>query len=35
MTVREDTAQPAGGLAPILQQERGVVISQYAFDVRT
>lgn len=35
MTVREDTAQPAGGLAPILQQERGGVISQYAFDVRT
>lgn len=37
MSVREDKAQKAkeGGLAPILQQDRGVVISQYAFDVRT
>ena len=37
MTVRGEGASGAteGGLAPILGQERGVVISQYAFDVRT
>lgn len=37
MTTRgkEDNAAAKGGLEPVLQQEKGVVLSQYAFDVRT
>lgn len=37
MTLREKEPQGAakGGISPILQQEKGVVLSQYAFDVRT
>ena len=37
VTLRENGGREAagGGLAPILGQERGAVISQYAFDVRT
>lgn len=27
--------ESAGGLAPLLQQEKGILLSQYAFDVRT
>ena len=37
MTTRgkEDDASTEGGLAPILQREKGVILSQYALDVRT
>lgn len=36
MTMRnEKKAQEGGGLAPLLQQESGMLLSQYAFDVRT
>lgn len=36
MTVRKNGAQEEkGGLEPILRQEKGIVLSQYAFDVRT
>ena len=37
MTVRagEQPAAEKGGLNPILRQEKGIVLSQYAFDVRT
>ncbi|MCM1191134.1 MAG: flagellar hook-length control protein FliK [Butyrivibrio sp.] len=36
MTVRgEKEKQEGGGLAPLLQQEKGILLSQYAFDVRT
>ncbi|MCR2046848.1 flagellar hook-length control protein FliK [Acetatifactor muris] len=37
MTVRagEEPAAEKGGLNPILRQEKGIVLSQYAFDVRT
>lgn len=31
----ESHASQGGGLAPILEQEKGVVLTQYAFDVRT
>lgn len=34
MTLREKKEEE-GGLAPLLQQESGVLLSQYAFDVRT
>lgn len=34
MTLREKK-EDTGGLAPLLQQESGVLLSQYAFDVRT
>lgn len=36
MTTREEKkAQEGGALAPLLQQESGMLLSQYAFDVRT
>lgn len=37
MTVKGDKAGESteGGLEPILRQEKGIVLSQYAFDVRT
>lgn len=37
MVARKDSAGEAteGGLEPLLRRERGVVLSQYAFDVRT
>ncbi|MCI9144641.1 MAG: flagellar hook-length control protein FliK [Lachnospiraceae bacterium] len=37
MTVRggEQPGAEKGGLNPVLRQERGIVLSQYAFDVRT
>ena len=38
MAVREEKKEqtPAkGGLEPLLKQERGVMLSRYAFDVRT
>ncbi|MDE5590015.1 MAG: flagellar hook-length control protein FliK, partial [Acetatifactor sp.] len=36
MTTRgEKKEQEGGGLTPLLQQEKGILLSQYAFDVRT
>lgn len=35
MTVRGEEARKTGGLAPLLNQEGGIMLSQYAFDVRT
>lgn len=36
MTTRgEKEEQEGGGLAPLLHQEKGILLSQYAFDVRT
>lgn len=35
MTLREDRKEKEGGLAPLLQQDGGVLLSRYAFDVRT
>lgn len=37
MTVREKAAEEEqkGGLEPVLRQEKGIVLSHYAFDVRT
>lgn len=37
MTVRggDQPGEEKGGLNPVLRQERGIVLSQYAFDVRT
>ncbi len=37
MTTRgeDDSEAAAGGIAPLLQQEKGVSLAQYAFDVRT
>lgn len=36
MTARgEKEEQDGGGLSPLLQQEKGILLSQYAFDVRT
>lgn len=36
MTTRgEKEEQEGGGLTPLLQQEKGILLSQYAFDVRT
>ncbi|MCM1058151.1 MAG: flagellar hook-length control protein FliK [Firmicutes bacterium] len=36
MTVRgQKEEQEGGALAPLLQQEKGILLSQYAFDVRT
>ena len=35
MTVREGQEDVSSGIAPILSQEKGMMVSQYAFDVRT
>ena len=36
MTVRGEAEEATeGGLEPILRQEKGIALSQYAFDVRT
>ncbi len=36
MTLKDAGEEEAeGGLAPLLQQEKGIMLSQYAFDVRT
>ena len=35
MTTRGDDREESSGIAPILSQEKGVLLSQYAFDVRT
>lgn len=35
MTTRGDNREESSGIAPILSQEKGVLLSQYAFDVRT
>ena len=35
MTTRGDDREENSGIAPILSQEKGVLLSQYAFDVRT
>jgi len=35
MNVRGQETQKAGGLEPLLAQEKGIMLSQYAFDVRT
>lgn len=35
MTLRNAGEEAEGGLAPLLQQEKGILLSQYAFDVRT
>ncbi|MCM1189337.1 MAG: flagellar hook-length control protein FliK [bacterium] len=35
MTLRDAGKEESGGLAPLLNQESGVLLSQYAFDVRT
>lgn len=37
MTTRAEQSgkESGGGLAPLLQQEKGIMLSQYAFDVRT
>lgn len=34
-TKGEKEEQESGGLTPLLQQEKGILLSQYAFDVRT
>lgn len=34
-TTLRRTGEETGGLAPLLQQEKGILLSQYAFDVRT
>ena len=35
MTARGEDKEQTSGIAPVLQQEKGVLLSQYAFDVRT
>lgn len=35
MTVREKGQEPNSGVAPLLSSEKGLLVSQYAFDVRT
>lgn len=35
MTTRGEDKEQTSGIAPVLQQEKGVLLSQYAFDVRT
>lgn len=35
MTTKGDAGDAASGIAPVLQQEKGIALAQYAFDVRT
>ena len=38
MSVREkgqETSSPSSGIGPILEQEKGLLVARYAFDVRT